>query len=90
MVIHEARILNMPVIMTKFSSAEGSMIPGGQYIIEPTVQGICDGLTAFAEGLVPKNYMFNGEQYNQEAYLEFLEAIFKDEVSQARQTLYAI
>lgn len=75
MVIHEARILKKPIIMTEFSSAAGSVIPNGQFIIEKTVEGILEGMVAFAEGRVPSDYEFDGETYNKEAYEEFLTAL---------------
>lgn len=75
MVINEARILKKPIIMTEFSSAAGSTIPNGQFIIEKTVEGILEGLVAFVEGRVPSDYEFDGETYNKEAYEEFLTAL---------------
>ena len=75
MVILEARVMKKPIIMTEFSSADGSMLPNGQYIVEKTADGICKGLIAFANGEVPCDYCFDGQEYNEEAYNEFLCAI---------------
>lgn len=75
MVIHEARLLKLPIIMSRFSSAEGSTIPNGQYLIGTNTEDILDGLNAFIDGRVPSNYVFDAAQYNREAYEEFLCAI---------------
>lgn len=81
MVIHEARVLRLPIIMSKFSSAEGSTIPNGQYLIGTDVEDILEGLNAFIDGKVPSNYVFDASQYNREAYEEFLCAIGEKEYS---------
>lgn len=74
-VINEARALQKPIIMTQFSSAQSSMIPNGQYVINSSVEGILDGLVAYAEQRVPNEYRFDADEYNQEAVVEFLKAI---------------
>ena len=81
MVIHEARVIGLPIIMSKFSSAEGSMLPGGQYLIGTNKEDILDGLNAFIDGRVPCEYVFDASQYNREAYEEFLCAIGEHEYS---------
>ena len=75
MVILEARTLGLPIIMSNFSSAKGSMIPNGQYIIGTSESEILKGLEAFAQGEVPSEYEFDADRYNEEAYNEFLAAI---------------
>ena len=75
MVILEARILNKPILMTEFSSSAGSVIKNGQTIIGMDVEGIYKGLKDFMDAKITAQYSFNPEQYNQEAYLEFLNAI---------------
>lgn len=75
MVIHEARLLHMPIICSEFSSANGIKLENGQYMIGTTEEEIYDGMKAFLDGKVPSNYEFDGETYNREAYEEFVNAI---------------
>ena len=84
MVIHEARMVGLPIIMSEFSSAQGSMIPDGQYLIGTEPEDILEGLEAFVAGKVPKAYAFDAEQYNCEAYEEFLCAIGEHKYSVVR------
>lgn len=70
LVLLEARTLNLPLIISKFSSVQDSLIKNGQYLVEPNEDSIFEGLLAFIEGRVPQ-YNFSAEQYNQEAYREF-------------------
>ena len=75
MVILEARILGLPIIVSNFSSVKGSIYPGGQHVIGMSEADILAGLEAFTHGDVPSDYVFDAEQYNAEAYDEFLCAI---------------
>ncbi|MDE6568241.1 MAG: CDP-glycerol glycerophosphotransferase family protein [Lachnospiraceae bacterium] len=75
MVIHEARLLQMPIICSEFSSANGIKLENGQYMIGTTEEEIYGGMKAFLDGKVPANYVFDGEAYNREAYEEFMNAI---------------
>ena len=70
LVLLEARTLNLPLIISKFSSVQDSLIQNGQYLVESNEDSIYEGLLAFIEGRVPQ-YNFSAEQYNQEAYREF-------------------
>ncbi len=75
MVIQEVRVLKLPIIVSNFSSVNGSLIENGQLMIEPTEDGIYSGLKAYVAGEVPTEYTFDAERYNREAYGEFLAAI---------------
>ena len=86
MVLHEARVLHMPIIMSKFSSAKGSMIEDGQLVIGTSEDDIYDGLKAYIEGKVPTDYEFDVDQYNKEAYQEFLVALGMDGVNPVRNS----
>lgn len=75
MVIHEARLLQMPIICSRFSSADGVCINNGQFMIDTTQKDIYKGMKAFINGKVSANYVFNGMKYNEEAINEFVNAI---------------
>lgn len=75
MVIHEARQLHMPIICSEFSSANGIKLDNGQFMIGTSQEDIFSGMKAFINGNVPANYVFDGEEYNVEAYGEFIDAI---------------
>lgn len=75
MVIHEARILHMPLIFTDFPSVNGVKVKNGQYLIGTSQEEIFQGMKAFLDGKVPTDYVFDGETYNREAYAEFIQAI---------------
>lgn len=75
MVIHEARLLQMPIICSRFSSADGVCINNGQFMIDTTQKDIYKGMKAFINGKVSANYVFNGMKYNEEAINEFVHAI---------------
>lgn len=69
-VILEARAMELPLIISNFSSVKDSLIEHGQLLIETTEEAIYNGMKEFINGNVPK-YEFSPEQYNREAYLEF-------------------
>ena len=75
MVIHEARVLHMPIIMSEFSSAKGSMVENGQLVIGLGDNDIYEGMKAYIKGEVPCEYQFDIDTYNNEAYNEFLNLI---------------
>lgn len=70
MVLLEARVLEIPLIISNFYTAKDSFIEDGQYVIKTSIDGIYKGMDAFIEGKVPK-YQFEPLQYNQEVYREF-------------------
>lgn len=70
MVLLEARVLEIPMVISNFYTAKDSFIENGQYVIKTTVDGIYKGMVAFIEGNVP-NYHFEPLKYNQEVYKEF-------------------
>lgn len=74
LVLLEARACGLPIIVSNFSSVKDSLFTNGQLVIEPTEEGILGGLSAFARGEVP-TVEFDVQQYNQEAYQEFIDAI---------------
>ncbi len=74
LVLLEARACGLPIIVSNFSSVKDSLFPNGQLVIEPTEEGILEGLYSFARGEVP-TVEFDIQKYNQEAYQEFIDAI---------------
>jgi len=70
----EARTCGLPIIVSEFSTIKDSLYPEGQLVIKPTVEGIYEGMIAFEEGKVP-TCDFNLDEYNKEAYRQFVEAI---------------
>ena len=74
MVLLEARSCGLPIIVSNFSTVGDSLYPDGQLLIETDSKSIFEGLCAFAENRVP-SYNFSPDQYNQEAYNEFINAI---------------
>lgn len=75
MVINEARMLNLPIIVSNFSSVNGVLVENGQLVIEREVEDIYEGMKKFVLGQVPSNYQFDPNVYNQQAYQEFLNAL---------------
>ncbi len=74
-VIHEARVAELPIVMTQFSSYKGSVVKDGQYLIGMDEDGILKGMNAFANGEVPVKYEYDYVKNNHEVYKEFLTAI---------------
>ncbi len=72
MVINEARVLKLPIIVSNFSSVKGVLIENGQLVIDTGVEDIYLGMKKFIQGEVPSDYPFRPEEYNREAYREFL------------------
>ena len=75
MVIHEARCLKKPVVVSEFGSVTGVLVENGQLVIGMTEDDIYHAFWAFAKGEVPAEYVFEPEEYNKEAMEEFYEAI---------------
>lgn len=78
MVIHEARCLKKPIIVSDFGSVTGVLVENGQLVIGMTEEDIYKAFCAFAAGEVPAEYVFEPEEYNKEAMGEFYEAIIFD------------
>lgn len=76
LVIFEARALQMPIIVSRFSSVGGSVMENGQYLIDMDEESVYQGLEAYMAGEVPLDYQFEAEKYNREAYGEFETAVF--------------
>lgn len=76
LVVFEARALQMPVILSRFSSVGGSIIENGQYLVDMDEDSIYNGLRAYLAGDVPCDYVFDVDAYNREAYAEFETAVF--------------
>lgn len=74
-VIHEARVAELPIVMTQFSSYKGSVVKDGQYLIGMDEDGILKGMNAFANGEVSVKYEYDYVKNNHEVYKEFLTAI---------------
>lgn len=70
LVIQEARVLKLPIIVSKFSSVKDVLIENGQLMIEQDADSIYSGLKSYAEGKVPV-YEFDAENYNKQVYPEF-------------------
>ncbi len=75
MVLLEARAIHMPIIMTEFSTVSDSLLPEGQLLIKPTEEEILEGMRSFMRGETPANYDFDVQEYNRQAYQEFVRAI---------------
>lgn len=72
--ILEARLLNLPIIMSDFSSAASSIMENGQLVIGNTVSDIYEGLVSFIDGHVP-TCDFNYENYNRITIEQFEEIV---------------
>lgn len=79
MVIHEARAMHMPIVMSDFDSVSGVCIENGQYLVGKEADDIYEGLKAYIDGRVPTEYAFDVDEYNREAYREFLDALGADQ-----------
>lgn len=76
LVIFEARALHMPILVSRFSSVGGSVLEGGQYLIDMDEEAVYQGLEAYMAGDVPTGYEFDAGAYNRGAYAEFEAAVF--------------
>lgn len=75
MVLHEARMLKMPIIVSAFSSVNSVLTDGGQLVIGNTAEDIYWGMQQFLAGKVPCSYSFDGYEYNRRTYRELLEIL---------------
>ncbi len=75
MVIHEARGLKMPIIVSNFSSVGGVLVDNGQLVIGTEIADIYEGMKKFIAGEVPTDYHYDIREYNREAYGEFLKVL---------------
>ncbi len=75
MVIHEARGLKMPIIVSNFSSVGGVLVDNGQLVIGTEVADIYEGMKKFIRGEVPADYHYDIREYNRAAYEEFLKVL---------------
>lgn len=75
MVIHEARGIKMPIIVSNFSSVNGVLVENGQLVIGTEVEDIYEGMCKFIAGEVPTDYVYDIREYNREAYQEFLKVL---------------
>ncbi|MCR5737223.1 MAG: CDP-glycerol glycerophosphotransferase family protein [Eubacterium sp.] len=63
--ILEARLLSMPILMSKFSSYRSAVIPDGQLLVGTDADSICQGMKQFIEQGAPA-YHFSDAEYNAE------------------------
>ncbi|WP_435298360.1 CDP-glycerol glycerophosphotransferase family protein [Timonella sp. A28] len=77
MVILEALTLKLPVITTRFGSAESALPPSEGLIVEQSVEALADGLRSFINGKV-NTPDFSPEAYNEIVMSEFYSAIGAD------------
>lgn len=71
----EARILQMPIIMSNYVTAESVCVENGQYMVGTEKEDILQGLFAYAHGKVPKDYRFDLKAYNKKALEEFYQVL---------------
>lgn len=69
----EARMVGLPIIVSNYPAVESVFLGEQQYLINGTeVDDIYEGLQAYKDGRVPKEYQFSVEEYNQKIYEEFV------------------
>ena len=71
LVVLEARMLNLPIILSDFDAAPSVMMENGQLLIGKESNDIYEGMKAFLNGEVPTDYKFDPQEYNKKAYSEF-------------------
>lgn len=72
MVIHEARMAQMPIIVSNFSSVNGVLLENGQLVTGTEPDDLYNAMCAFIQGQVPANYTFDPNEYNRQAYQELM------------------
>jgi CDP-glycerol glycerophosphotransferase len=77
MVIHEARVLGLPVVTTAFGSVKGAMPEGVGLVVPRDHEALAEGMRAALRGEVP-NPPFDAEAYNRAAMQDFYRAIGAD------------
>lgn len=70
MVIQEARVLEIPIILSDFSTGKDTYIENGQLVIKKDSESIYSGFKAYMENRVPQ-YSFDPHEYNLSVYKEF-------------------
>lgn len=70
MSVLEVRVLGLPIILSDFRTRKDVCMPGGQWIVKKDPDSICQGMKE-AYRSQGKQYEFEAEKYNQEAYQEF-------------------
>lgn len=75
MVVQEARAMHMPIIVSDFESVAGVSVENGQYQIGKEADDIYEGLKAYINGKILTDYAFDVDEYNKEAYQEFMNAL---------------
>ncbi|NMA79328.1 MAG: glycosyltransferase, partial [Clostridiales bacterium] len=68
LVVLEARMLNLPIILSDFDAAPSVMMENGQLLIGKESNDIYEGMKAFLNGEVPTDYKFDPQEYNKKAY----------------------
>jgi CDP-glycerol glycerophosphotransferase len=77
MVLLEALTLGLPVVTVAFGSVHDALPEGSGLIVEQSVDGLVDGMSAYLEGGVPVG-PFDPDSYNRIAVDEFYRAIGVD------------
>lgn len=79
-VLLEARVLNLPIIVSNFKTVKSALVENGQYIIDTGIDDIAQGMKAFMENRVPR-IPFDCIAYNQMVSNEFdsvINSLFED------------
>ena len=72
----EARIVNLPIVVSDYPAVKSVMLGDKQYIMEGTDEdAVYQGMRAYLKGEVPSDYRFDVEEYNRKAYKEFLDVL---------------
>lgn len=70
MVVNEARIAQLPIILSRFGAHLDVVVPDGQILVGMDEASILEGFEAFAAGQA-KPYTYNPNQYNQSVLKTF-------------------
>lgn len=73
-VVMEARVLEMPILVSDFSTVQDCLMENGQLVIGKSEADILKGLEAFVRGEVPQ-YAFDGATYNHTVVADFEQVI---------------
>ncbi|MDN4490105.1 glycosyltransferase [Demequina sp. SYSU T00068] len=73
MVILEARVLGLPVVTTRFSSADSAVDSSFGLIVDQDASALAEGMLAYLEGKVP-SAPFDYDSYNRQCLREFYSA----------------
>lgn len=72
LVVLEARMLKMPIILSDFDTVKSVEIPDGQIVSKKDYKSFSKALKTFGAGEIPHNYKFDGQEYNDSVYKQFL------------------